>query len=519
MKKIVSFLLATLLLCPLLSGCGSKEQPPQSPSKEDSSVNESTEQSLTPSETPSSSEVPTPPPTPTPEPTPTPTPSKEEKRDLRVILSSDIHCTDLLEWYGVGFRTRMQHWVDTVLAEHAASPIDLLVINGDISLDYWINGGSVIEKGEGTAGIFVKEYLSQLPDEIPVFVLPGNHEQYADEDWFTLTGNHRQGYTVLGGRLFIFLDNFAGNLAPTTNHDGVYTPSDVAFIEGLMAEHPEKDVYLIAHYFDVNAESAAFKKLVADNGRIKALFAGHTHQSAVLEPGQSLGGKTIAQTGNFAYFKDSAKLSFWGFRELIITEETAYSQYIIAESEATVDGVKKHFDRKVLNQVGYYGTPPALPEDPDPLAGYETLYNKIDKNSIDGDPGVKESNRIGHIFDEKTDTKWCVLPTSADKSVTVCWEMTEAVRIDAYAISTANDHLSRNPKAWTLYGKNDPEGEWTAISSVTGAELPKETFTLSEVFTVDNPGSYKYYKLTVTENCGNDYYQFSELMLLQKIGA
>ena len=436
--------------------------------------------------------------------------------DLRVLISSDIHCTDLLEWYGVGYRARMQHWVDSVLAEHAEDPIDLLVINGDISLDYWINGGSVITKGQGTAGIFVNEYLSQLPDEIAVFVLPGNHEQYADADWLALTGNHRQGYMEVGGRLFIFLDNFAGNLNPTENHDGVYTKTDVSYIEGLMAEYPKHDIYLIAHYFDTNNESAEFKKLVAENERVRAMFAGHTHQSGVLTLGSAWGNKTVDQTGNFAYFKDSAKQSFWGFRELFITEENAYSQYIIVESEATVDGVARKFARTVLNQTCYYGVAPELPESDDPLAKYTTLYDKVDQSSIDGDPGVKESNRIQHIFDEQISTKWCVKPTAADKSVTVTWRMTEAVKIDAYAFSTANDHLTRNPSAWVLYACNDPAGEWTAISSVTDAQLPNEVFTVSQVFTVENPGSYQYYKLTVTANGGNDYYQFSELFLLQK---
>ena len=439
-----------------------------------------------------------------------------ELRDLRVLLSSDIHCTDLLEWYNVDFRTRMQHWVDTVLTEHAAQPIDLLVINGDISLDYWINGGSVLTKGEGTAQIFINEYLTQLPDEIPVYIMAGNHEQYSDEDWFALTGNHRQGHMAVGGRLFIFLDTFAGNLDPDHNHDGVYTKADVAYITSLMEKYADMDVYLVAHYFDTNAESAEFKKLVKENDRIKALFAGHTHQSGVIQLDSAWGNKTIAQTGNFAYFKDSAKLSFWGYRELVITEENAYSQYIIAESEATVDGVAKKFARTILNQECYYGVAPELPESDDPLAKYKTLYDKIDRSSIDGDPGVKESNRIQHVFDEQITTKWCVKPTSADKSVTVTWSMTEAVQIDAYAFSTANDHLTRNPKNWVLYGSNEQGGEWTVLSSVTDAELPNEIQTVSGVFTVENPGSYKYYKLTVTENCGNDYYQFSELFLLQK---
>ena len=49
--------------------------------------------------------------------------------DLRVLVSSDVHCTDLQEWYGVKYRDRMQGWVDSVLKEHKEDPFDLVVIN------------------------------------------------------------------------------------------------------------------------------------------------------------------------------------------------------------------------------------------------------------------------------------------------------------------------------------------------------------------------------------------------------
>lgn len=444
-------------------------------------------------------------------------PSEPQLSDLRVLITSDIHCTDLQEWYGTNYRTRMQHWVDSILKEHKENPFDLIVINGDISLDYWIHGGSVITKGKGTSKIFVDEYLSQLPDDLPYFILPGNHEQYSDSEWFEITGNHRSGYMEVGGRLFIFLDNFAGNLDPKENHDGVYTKTDVKYINDLMEKYPQRDVFLIAHHFDASAESSEFKKLVKENDRIKGLFSGHTHKTAVIELGADWGNKTLAQTGNFAYFKDSAKESFWGFRELIVTEKDCYSQYIITESEATVDGVKQKFKRTALAQVCYYGTAPELPKEEDPFASYNKLYDKINQASIDGDVGMKESNRVQLIFDEQVNTKWCVRPTSSDGSVTVTWEMTESVRIDAYAISTANDHLSRNPDAWTIYGRNSESDEWTIISDVKGGNLPNELFTVSDIFTIDNPTAYKYYKMTITENFNNrDLYQFSELILLQK---
>lgn len=449
-----------------------------------------------------------------------PVTTEDPTDELRVVLSSDIHYTPLQTWYGTNYKLRIQHWVDTVKKEHAENPIDLLIINGDISLDFWVNGGSYLNKKLSTATSFVKDYVSQLPDEIAVFILPGNHEQYADEDWLTITGNHRQGHLLLGGRLFIFLDTFGGDLDPDYHHDGTYTGADVAYIEGLMAEHPDADVYLVAHHFDTDKETPAFRALVKNSDRIKGLFSGHTHKSAVIELGATWGNKTIAQTGNFAYFKDSAKESFWGFRELIINDENAYSQYIIAESTAKVDGEKIEFERTLRAQVTYYGVAPELPkepEKPDPLADYNTLYDKLDQSSIGGDEGVKESNRLALGLDNDITTKWCVSPTAADGSATITWAMTEAVTLEAYAFSTANDALDRNPKAWTLYARSSETDEWTAIASVTDGKLPKEIRTVSDVFVIEDPQAYRYYKLTLTDNSnGKSLYQFSEFIMLQK---
>ncbi len=515
MKKINLLFVFLLVLITVFTGCtdgGNTPVPTETESGNNTQETPMTKETLT--KEPTAEPTKTPEDTKTPEPTAIPT--IPVTSDIRVLLSSDIHCTDLQEWYGVSYRDRMQHWVDTVLKEHKESPFDLVVINGDISLDYWIHGGSVITKGEGTAKIFVDEYLSQLPDDLPVFIIPGNHEQYSDEDWYKITGNHREGYMEVGGRLFVFLDNFGGNLDPKYNHDGVYTKSDVELIKKAMEEYPNRDVYLIAHHFDTSAESAEFKKLVGENDRIKALFSGHTHKTAVIELGDSWGGKTIAQTGNFAYYKDSAKESFWGFRELVVTDKDSYSQYIIGESDAVVDGTRQHFERTIRAQVCYYGKAPELPKEEDPLANYNTLYDKIDQSTVDGDTGMKESNRVQLIFDEKVNTKWCVRPTNEEGSVSVAWSMTEKVRIDAYAISTANDWPDRNPDAWTIYARNEENEEWTVISKITAGNLPGELFTVSDVFTVENPGEYKYYKMTLTDNFNNrDLYQFSELILLQ----
>ncbi|MBQ7337664.1 MAG: metallophosphoesterase [Clostridia bacterium] len=289
------------------------------------------------------------------QPDPEPQPEPVET-DFRVIISSDIHCTHLLEWYGVNYRDRMQMWVDAILYEHEQDPIDLIILNGDLSLDHWLynKGGTWLSEGVSTTEEFVEDFVSQLPEEIPIFIMPGNHEQFGNDDWWFITGNDRQEYTVLGNNLFIMPDTFAGELDPDYNHDGVYTGVDMDFVNAAIAEHPDKDIWLIGHYFDMSRESAEFKELLRTNERIKGLFHGHIHVPDVQELGAQYNDLTIAVTGNFAYTKAADVLgSFWGFRDLVITADGASSRYIIADSEAVIDGKEVVVEREEINEVKY----------------------------------------------------------------------------------------------------------------------------------------------------------------------
>ena len=119
--------------------------------------------------------------------------------NYRILLAADLHCTHQETWYGVAYRDRMQRWVDAVLAEHERDPIDLLLIAGDISLDHWAKKGSYTVDKVSASKVFIDDFLSQIRPHIPVFVLAGNHEQYSNEQWKTMTGNDRRGTAVVGG--------------------------------------------------------------------------------------------------------------------------------------------------------------------------------------------------------------------------------------------------------------------------------------------------------------------------------
>ena len=288
---------------------------------------------------------------------------------LRVIVTSDMHYSMLQQhnkYYGYSRGPRMQLWVDAIKYEHQKDPIDLIIINGDVSFDHIYDYGSYTKYKVKDTQFFVNDYVSQLRAlGIPVFVMAGNHEQFNNEQWKEMTGNDRQCSYAIEGNLFIMLDTFATDLEPNYAGEARYTPVDVEYVKSEMAKYPDHQVWLISHYFDKTAESEEFKALLKGESRIKGLFGGHTHQNDAIKLGSEFGGKVIAQTGNFSYTyytavppvinMEDVKNSFWGFRDLTIMPEAAISNYIIAEVEnAQVNGNLISLKRRTVEMVRFY---------------------------------------------------------------------------------------------------------------------------------------------------------------------
>ena len=247
----------------------------------------------------------------------------------------------------------MERWVEAVLAEHKKAPFDLILINGDISLDYHAEK-TPFDKGYSTGYLFMKMFISRLPAGVPVLVTPGNHEQFPAHTWEKITGNPRQCHALVGDHTFIMLDGFNKALSTAYNSSDEYSPMDVGYIRHLMEKHPDNHVWLISHYFEPELESEEFKALVAGDPRIKGLFMGHTHEHQLIPLGPEWGNKVIAQTGNFSYtMSGAANGGFWGFRDLVIEEEKAVSSYIMVDSDVVLEEGPVHFDRWI-NQIAEY---------------------------------------------------------------------------------------------------------------------------------------------------------------------
>lgn len=267
--------------------------------------------------------------------------------NYRILITSDIHCTDLEDWHGVSDHDRMEHWLEAIHREHEKQPFDLILIPGDISLDYHADR-TPFDKGYSTAWQFMRMYASRLPEGVPVLVGAGNHEQFPEETWRKITGNPRQCHAVVGNHTFVMLDGFREALLPTYDSADLYSPMDVNYIRQLLEQYPENHMWLLSHWFETGEETESFRSLVAQEKRIRGLFMGHSHEHQLIFPGPKWGDKVIAQTGNFSYTMSGADTGgFWGFRDLLIGQNSAVSRYIMVDSDVILDGVPVHFDGRI----------------------------------------------------------------------------------------------------------------------------------------------------------------------------
>ncbi len=184
-------------------------------------------------------------------------------------------------------------------------------------------------------------------------------------------------------------------------------------------------------------------------------------------------------------------------------------------------------DATILIMLMLFASPVAFAEST--FVGIDNLDQVLLNYDEEGDPGWEAladgtkvsigsvlASQIGaaahegpeKAFDGNTRTKYCTLSSTLWLQVRLA---AGKKRIEAYALSTANDFPDRDPRNWTLQGSNDGR-QWEVLD-----ERADETFSerfQRRQFKVQKPGEYAWYKLDVTQNQGTHTTQLSELELL-----
>lgn len=257
----------------------------------------------------------------------------------KIIFCSDVHLCHKV-WYGKSSEERLEKMIEDLNRLYDEISYKKVVFLGDYSLDFWgcETFGSWIGYGISNTENFVKQYLSRL--KAPYYMLPGNHEQYGNEDWLRITGFNRKGCFEQGGYLFIACDNFVGLLDPEVHSDGIYTPTDLKYIQQKMKEYPDLPVVLCAHYFDTSKEPDEFFEFIKNEKRITLLVCGHDHIVKAENLGYRAGGVYLYHDGHYSYAgqnKNPADI-MWGFCGAVLSDEGIDIRYIELQNTYEYDG-------------------------------------------------------------------------------------------------------------------------------------------------------------------------------------
>lgn len=103
-----------------------------------------------------------------------------------------------------------------------------------------------------------------------------------------------------------------------------------------------------------------------------------------------------------------------------------------------------------------------------------------------------DGNGVAHSFDGRAETKWCI----ANPGDTVVWrvELPKPVKVEGYALTSANDVPPRDPQQWTLSGSNDG-ADWTALDRRT-LDGPFAQRHETRRFTIDKPAEFRFYQFS-----------------------
>lgn len=138
------------------------------------------------------------------------------------------------------------------------------------------------------------------------------------------------------------------------------------------------------------------------------------------------------------------------------------------------------------------------------------LNDKIDMSSLSGSAAYNDTEVMANLFDGDTSTKYLTSVESPEIIVKLANNTKKVVK--TYTITSANDVSKRDPKSWTLEGRNSDSESWTLIDSRTNQKFTsrycKKNYDIS-----DNSVEYSQYRLHITANNGanEDGRKFTQL--------
>lgn len=194
--------------------------------------------------------------------------------------------------FGFTQREKVDKITEAVLAEHAASPLDAVLVLGDLSIDdyNYRNLPNYCRR-------FKEDCMALLP--CPSYAIPGNHDSHPNEVWQEIFGYSREFTLKFGNIAFILLDNF--NSVPAAGASGsAYTPTNVEFLKKELAALGDAKIFLCAHHVSEEKESEEFKRIVREDDRIIGMFRGHTHLNKIIRS-EAFGEKPLIDIGGYAY--------------------------------------------------------------------------------------------------------------------------------------------------------------------------------------------------------------------------
>ncbi|WP_245799350.1 GH92 family glycosyl hydrolase [Virgibacillus siamensis] len=110
------------------------------------------------------------------------------------------------------------------------------------------------------------------------------------------------------------------------------------------------------------------------------------------------------------------------------------------------------------------------------------------------------------LIDGDNQTKWLAFEPTA----WIEMKLSEPETVIKYAFTSGNDAPGRDPKNWTVYGSNNGE-DWSKLDERSG-----ENFTeryQRKIYEFENDTAYKYYRIKINANAGDDLTQLAEINL------